>query len=149
MIKKTLAYLWSLRRQFAKYFITGVSAVIIDMGSLIFLKEIMGITPIIAVIINQVFIVIFVFLLNKYWSFRNKAWSHSQVVRFLTVVIFDYFFAVGAMYIFNGKLGFDYRLVRLASIALAVSWNFFLYKYWVYVQKPEAVQPLENQQISS
>jgi putative flippase GtrA len=42
------------------------------------------------------------------------------------------------MYVFNHGFGFDYRLVRICSIALMVSWNFFLYKYWVY--KPDLSQ---------
>lgn len=89
--------------------------------------------PVVAVITNQIVVLIFVFLLNKYWSFRGTALSHRQIIRFGIVVVFDYFFAVSAMYVFNHLLKFDYRLVRLASIAVAVSWNFFLYKYWVYV----------------
>jgi dolichol-phosphate mannosyltransferase len=132
MIKKTLSYFWSLRAQFIKYFIVGIGAVILDISSLIFLKESLGMTPFVAVIANQAIVLVYVFLLNKYWSFKGTSWSHRQVIRFAIVVIFDYLFAVAAMYVFNHQLNFDYRLVRLASIALAVSWNFFLYKYWVY-----------------
>jgi putative flippase GtrA len=145
MIKKTLAYFWSLREQFIKYFVVGVSAVALDLSSLIFFKEVLGITPVIAVVLNQIFVTVFVFLLNKWWSFKAK-YSHRQAIRYGIVVVFDYLFAVAAMYVFNHQLKFDYRLVRLASIALAVSWNFFLYKYWVYVKEPEIASPenLEN-----
>lgn len=132
MLKKSVIYLWSLRREFAKYFIIGIFGVILDMSSMILFKEIFGLAPITAVIVNQVFLLVYVFLLNKYWSFRNKEMPHKQIIRFLTLAGFNYFVSVFAMYIFNHKLEFDYRLVRLATIALAVSWNFFLYKYWVY-----------------
>jgi predicted neutral ceramidase superfamily lipid hydrolase len=54
------------------------------------------------------------------------------------VVLGDYLFSIAAMYVFNDRLGIDYRLVRIASIALAVSWNFFLYKYWVYEEGAQA-----------
>jgi putative flippase GtrA len=139
MVKKTLAYFWSLRHQFIKYFIVGISAVIIDMSSLIFFKEILGMAPVIAVLVNQAVVLVFVFLLNKHWSFKGTEYSHRQLIRYGIVVGFDYLFAVAAMYVFNHLLKFDYRLVRLASIALAVSWNFFLYKYWVYAEiKPAA-----------
>jgi putative flippase GtrA len=151
MLKKIIKFLWSMREQFIKYFVVGVSAVVIDVGSLIFFKEILGIAPFIAVLINQIFVLVFVFLLNKYWSFGGTKYSHRQVVRFGIVVAFDYAFAVSAMYVFNHLLQFDYRLVRLASIALAVSWNFFLYKYWVYAAVAEtastiaaAENPAEN-----
>ncbi|MFA5247671.1 MAG: GtrA family protein [Patescibacteria group bacterium] len=132
MIKKTAKFLWSLRQQFAKYFIVGVIGVILDMSSLIFLKEILHLLPFIAVIANQIFILTFVFLANKYWSFKQHSLTHRQLLRFSIVMIFNYSFSVSVMYIFNNRLKFDYRLIRLASIILAVSWNFLLYKYFVY-----------------
>jgi putative flippase GtrA len=132
MLKKSAKFLWSLRRQFAKYFVTGIIAVILDMGSLIFLKEVWHFPPFLAVIANQAFVLVFVFLMNKYWSFKEHAMTHRQLYRFAIVVAFNYCFSVSTMYIFNHKLNYDYRLVRLASIILAVSWNFFLYKYFVY-----------------
>jgi putative flippase GtrA len=143
MLKKTVSFLWSLRRQFIKYFIVGISAVVIDMGTLVFLKEFLGINPVPSVIANQIIVMSFVFTTNKYWSFRSLIYSHRQVARYAIVASFDYFFAICAMYVFNGLLDFDYRLVRLASIAAAVSWNFFLYKYWVYAQN-ELISPLQK-----
>lgn len=135
MILKVIKYFWSLRREFTKYFIIGIFGVVLDMSSMILFKEVFGWTPVVAVIVNQAFLLAYIFLLNKYWSFRNKEMPHKQIVRFLTLAGFNYLISVFAMYIFNHKLEFDYRLVRLVTIALAVSWNFFLYKYWVYAQK--------------
>jgi putative flippase GtrA len=137
MIKKTAYYFWSIRRQFVKYFIVGLGAVILDMATLLFLKEALGIPPVIAVTINQLIVLVYVFTLNKYWSFKEHSPSHRQIIRFGAVVVLNYCFSVTAMYIFNNILKLNYVLIRLASIALAVSWNFFLYKYWVYA-KPAA-----------
>jgi GtrA-like protein. len=142
MIKKTAKFFWSLRRQFAKYFITGIIAVILDMSSLIFLKEIGHLPAWLAVIANQAFVLVFVFLMNKYWSFKEQSLTHRQLFRFSLVVAYNYSFAVTAMYVFNHRLNFDYRLVRLASIILSVSWNFFLYKYFVYAGKK--IKPLQS-----
>ncbi|MDD4476781.1 MAG: GtrA family protein [Patescibacteria group bacterium] len=132
IFQKIINYFWSLRKEFAKYFITGIVSVVLDMLSLIFLKEVCGVLPVFAVVINQIFLMGFVFLMNKHWSFREKSMPQKQLVRFLLLTGVNYLFSVGAMYIFNHSLGFDYRLVRLASIAMMVSWNFILYKNWVY-----------------
>lgn len=132
MFKKLLNLLWSLRNQFFKYFIIGFSAVVADMATLILFKEVFGIVPVFAVVINQVILLVYIFLLNKYWTFRNKEISHKQIVRFLILTSFNYFFSVFTMYIFNHKINFDYRLVRILTIAIMTSWNFPLYKYWVY-----------------
>lgn len=137
MIKKTLAFFWSHRTQFLKYFTVGVSAVGIDMISLILLKEFLGIKPVAAVFINQILIIFYVFFLNKNWSFKETGETRRQMIRFFAVVAYNYCFSVSAMYLFNHRLNFDYRLVRLGSIILAVSWNFFLYKYWVYAKRKE------------
>lgn len=132
MVKKTIAYAWSVRKEFAKYFIVGFSGLFIDMATLILFKEVFGLNPVFAVIINQVLLLGYNFSLNKYWSFRNKAMPHRQVVRYLTLAGLNYAFSVGMMYAFSDHLGYDYRLVRIGTIAVMVAWNFFLYKYWVY-----------------
>ena len=140
MIKRSISYLWSLRRQFAKYFIVGFSGVILDLGTLILLKEKLNLLPVVAVIINQAFLLAYNFSLNKYWTFRNQEIPHKQIVRYGILAGFNYTITVGAMYVFNHILHFDYRIVRLATIVIAVGWNFFLYKYWVY--KAEIRNPL-------
>ena len=132
MIKRTITYFWSLRREFAKYFIVGFSGLFLDMGSLILFTEKFGMLPVVAVVVNQSILMTYNFILNKYWSFKNKAMPHKQLVRYLTLAGFNYLFAVVTMYFFNHILNFDYRFVRIVTIATMVSWNFFLYKYWVY-----------------
>ena len=42
MIKKTLQYVWSLRREFIKYAVIGGSGFVLDIGSLLLFKEIFG-----------------------------------------------------------------------------------------------------------
>ena len=131
-LKKLIKHLWIHRKEFAKYFIVGISGVVIDMGLLVLFKEVFDIPPVWAVVIIQLLMIAYIFLLNKYWSFRNKEIDHRQLVRFIILAGFNYLFSVFTMYIFNNILEFDYRLVRLATIAVMVSWNFFLYKHWVY-----------------
>lgn len=73
MVKKIISYLWSLRREFTKYFIVGFSGLFFDIGSLILFTEVFGLIPVVAVIINQAILLTYNFSLNKYWSFRNRA----------------------------------------------------------------------------
>ncbi len=132
MIKKTLAYFWSIRQQFTKYFITGVSAVILDISSLAFFKEVLYFTPLEAIIVNQFFLLAYVFFVNKHWSFKSTGLTHRQMVRFLTLSGVNYLISVTWMWFWNEKFGFNYLGVRIVNVALSVSWNFLLYKYWVY-----------------
>lgn len=132
MVKKTITYFWSVRHQFAKYVFVGGSGLVLDMGTLILFTEVFGFIPLLSVVCNQVIALSYNFLLNKYWSFKNKALPHKQLVRYGILVGLNYVFHVGMMYVFNTVLEFDYRLVRIASIGIAGLWNFFVYKYWVY-----------------
>ncbi len=137
-----------MRKEFAKYFIIGISAFITDVGSLFFLKEYLGLSPTIAIVINQPVIVLGVFLLNKHWSFRAGGVTHQQMSRFVFLAIFNYLFSVAWIYVFHDKLGVYYLYARTLNIALSVAWNFLLYKYWVYrIEKSQA--PIPNVQSGS
>jgi len=127
-----LKWVWSLRFQFLKYFITGVSAVVLDIASLYALKEYAGMRPVFAVIVNQIFILNFVFFVNKYWSFKADGATTRQAVRFLIVAGINYIIAVAWMWFFNERLGVNYLWARVANIAVAVAWNFLFYRYFVY-----------------
>lgn len=132
MIKKTARYVWTIRAELTKYVIVGGSGVFLDMGTLILFKERFGLIPVVAVVLNQALLLAYNFTLNKYWSFRNTAIPHWQLARYMTLAAANYVVAVSMMQWLHHGMEFDYRLVRLGTIALTVSWNFLLYKYWVY-----------------
>jgi putative flippase GtrA len=132
MIKRIFRYGWSVRHQFAKYATVGASGFLLDMASLIFFAELFGVNPTVAVVFNQLIILGYNFSLNKYWTFGNRDIPHKQAMRFAVLAACNYAFSVAAMYVFNERFGFDYRVVRLAAIGVMVSWNFLLYKHWVY-----------------
>lgn len=135
MFKNIFLHLWSMRHQFVRYFIIGFSGVFLDVGSLYLLREYLHVRPVMAVIINGIFLLNYVFFLNKHWAFKSTGVTHKQVVRFLILSGVNYAISVTWMYIFNEKMGFNYLLVRVANIALSVAWNFLLYKHWVYKQE--------------
>jgi len=137
MVKKVISKLWYARYQFAKYVIVGTSGFVLDMATLIYFKEHLGMMPVMAVVVNQMIVLTYNFSLNKWWSFKNKEIPHKQLVRYLTLAGFNYAFSVLTMWVFADLLGQDYRIVRLLTVMLMVLWNFLLYKYWVY--RPEEV----------
>jgi len=134
-MKPLLLKLLSLRHEFIKYFVIGFSGFLLDVGSLFVLKQYVGVRPIFAVIINQPFLLIYVFYLNKLWSFRAGGLTHSQMLRFLTVAGMNYIISAAWMFVFNEHLHVQYLIARTLNIALAVAWNFLLYKYWVYTKQ--------------
>lgn len=132
-LSKLVERVWAHRVQFARYTVTGLSAVALDIGTLYGLKEWFHLDPTLATAINQVFLANYVFLLNKKWSFQALGRAHRQVIRFYILAACNYFISVTWMHFFSNILGDHwYLLIRLSNIGLATAWNFLLYKYWVY-----------------
>ena len=160
MLTNVVKKLWSMRVQFAKYFTIGIGAVVLDIWSLHFLVN-LHINPILSIVINQLVIINLVFLLNKYWAFGSKGVTHQQIIRFYLVAGFNYLFAIAWMYIFTSLINLHqyiqyigisqtnyYLVVRLINVAMAVSWNFLLYKFFVYRQEVGDVNKLAPDQVS-
>ncbi len=135
MLKKIFLHFWSVRHQFARYFVIGFSGVILDIGSLFLLKQYLHWRPVVAVIINGIFLLNYVFFLNKYWAFKSSGVTRKQMARFFILAGINYAISITWMYIFNEKFAVNYLVVRVANIALSVAWNFLLYKHWVYKQE--------------
>lgn len=132
IILKFKQYIVNSKYQIARFLITGISSAIMDIGLLIILKEKANFRPVFAVATNQVFVIAYNFLMNKYWSFATKKMPLRQFGRYIILVFLNYFFSIALMYLFYDLVGIDYKLVRLSSITLLFVVNFIFYKYWVY-----------------
>lgn len=120
------------RIKFAKYFVVGFSGMILDVGLLYLASDIFMVRPFYAIFVTQIVVIVYNFLLNKYWSFQSRGRHARQLFRFGIVLGGNYLFAAAAMYVGNDMMGVNHLLVRVLTIALAVAWNFLLYNYWVY-----------------
>ena len=132
MWPKIRTFILASRRQLFFYVIIGGSAFVLDMSSLIFFKEILGVKPVITVIFSQIIIINYVFFLNKHFSFQSFGKTRQQMIKFYLLACWNYFFGIGWMWLLNEVMSWNYLAVRVAGIVLAVSWNFLLYKFWVY-----------------
>lgn len=135
MFKKLIYKVWSWRHQFIKYFIIGVSGLTLDIGLLWLLKEYGHLRAVVAIVFSQIVVLTYNFTLNKLWAFGSRELSHAQFLRYFITAGWNYFFAIGFMWFFNEKLGYHYLMVRLTSIALMVSWNFLLYRFWIFAHQ--------------
>ncbi|MEK7102601.1 MAG: GtrA family protein [Patescibacteria group bacterium] len=125
---------WGLvhKKKFTKYFLVGISGLILDVGLLYLASGVLHIRPLYALLVTQVFVITYNFLLNKHWSFESRGAHHRQFARYALVLGFNYTVGEGAMYFGHEVLEVNYLIVRIVTVAVAVSWNFLLYNYWVY-----------------
>lgn len=132
MRQKIKAFILSSKRQLFFYVVIGGSAFVLDMGSLILFKEILNVRPVVTVIFSQIIIINYVFFLNKHFSFQSLGRTRQQMIKFYLLAGWNYLFGIVWMWILNEGLNWNYLAVRVSGIILAVSWNFLLYKFWVY-----------------
>lgn len=131
--------------RFIHYFIAGGSAFVLDFLLLIIFKEFFKLKPTLAVASSQVIVVIYVFCAHKFWSFKSSGDTTHQMKRFIMLLVGNYFFSIFWMWLWISAIGVSWLLVfgsrsvdvaylvtRTLNVVLAVSWNFFLYKFWVY-----------------
>lgn len=128
-------YIKKFKVQLSRFLIIGVTSTIIDLFSLFILKEKLNFNPVFAVSINQFFVIMYNFLLNKYWSFNSKKMPLQQFIKYLILVLFNYLISIFLMYIFYQKLHINYIVIRLFSICFMFIVNFILYKNWIYKDK--------------
>lgn len=139
--------MYGMREQFIRYFVTGCSAVLIDIGCLWLFKEKFGVSPRWALAIYQVFLINYVFLMNKYWSFKSKGTPRDQIIRFYVVALLNYVIGIGWIWFWHDRQGINAYAARVANIACAVGWNFFLYKYWVYATSSLQSTPSDPREV--
>ncbi len=138
-IHTVLRAAWQERYKFAKYVIVGVSSVAIDIALLTTFVELFKWNPTVSTVMNQAIVLGFNFTLNKKWTFTSSGAAHKELIRYLMLSVWNYLFAVSAMYVGNERWDLPYLLVRIASIACMVLWNFALFRFWVYRERKGVV----------
>ncbi|EKD43090.1 MAG: hypothetical protein ACD_72C00465G0003 [uncultured bacterium] len=142
MIKTLVQKLWFMRVEFYRYFVVGIIGLMVDMGTLWLFIDKFHWSAILSLMINQFIVLTFIFYLNKFWAFKSNGQTRKEVQRYLTLYFFNYIIAIVWMWLWHNKFGFEPKLVRLVNIILAVSWNFLLYKFFVYNSKNTTVDNL-------
>ena len=124
-------------RQFFRYVIVGITGTLLDIATLFVFKEYVHLTPVFSVVLNQIIMLVYIYVLNKYWTFKSEGNIGLEMVRLYIVFGLNYGIAIAWMWFGHDILGAQYLLVRIANIACSTLWNFILYRLWVF--KPTSV----------
>ena len=81
--------------------------------------------------------VLFNFFLNRQWTFQTKQNLRKHL--FLYAILLGFNFVITLLIIFSlGKLHISYAIAKIVAVAVQVSWNYFIYKYWIFTEPIEA-----------
>jgi putative flippase GtrA len=93
----------------------------------------LGVWYLIATPLSSIVGVVTAFVLHKYLVFRKKEDTFKHVIRFGVLTAWNILAQMGIVYVLVDHLHVWPTPAKMIGIGCVVSWNFFLYKFLVYV----------------
>ena len=125
-------------RELLSYLFFGVLTTVVNYVSYLLLAPFFGTTTI-PTAIAWVLSVAFAYLTNRRWVFRSQAKGAAAVLReagsFVGARLISGVIDVGIMWVFTDRLGFNDKLVKLASNVFVVIFNYIASKLIIFRKK--------------
>jgi len=131
-VKSEAAY---KHRPFWRFVIVGVINTAVDFCTFAFLHSFWGADKLVSQTAGYSAGVINSFILNKFWTFENRATrleTIQQSLRFIIVNVLSLALTLLGLRVLNESLGFNTYLSKAAVTLLAQLINFSGYKFWVF-----------------
>lgn len=116
-----------------RYLYVGSSTFFLDLLVLVLLKEKFHLKLPLATTISYWFSIAYNFTLNRFWTFNSKEYAtlKKHMLFYLVLLGFNYTFTV----IFVSTMGhvINYGLAKVLAVLIQLSWNFILYKKYIFV----------------
>lgn len=138
-------------RQFVKFVLVGFVNTGIDYGVYILLtrvSEFFRENFLIANLISFLVAVSNSYLMNKYWTFRDKETRyHVQFSKFTLVNVVALSISELILYFLVNGAGLYDLLSKAVAVVTVVFWNFFANKYWVFTNAAKPVRQATEDQV--
>ncbi len=131
MLKKVYHRVRPHAPQFLKYLLSGGTAAFLELSSYQ-LMLMTGLWYLGAATISSGVGLISAFILHKYFVFGKKENTRSQVIRYIILQGMNALAQIAFVFLFVEFFGIHEFMAKILGIGVVVSWNFFLYKLFVY-----------------
>lgn len=131
-VKMVTIWLWGERIRISKYLISGFSAFGVDWFVYFAATRAFHFDEFSSNVVSVLSGATFAFLANKFWSFSSRTNTAQQTKRFAALFVFNYLFQQVGFYAAINYLGLHDLFAKVILVGMMVSWNFIIYKYWVY-----------------
>jgi len=129
-------------KRFFKYVAVGASGIVVNEFFLFFFTEIVNLFFVVSSIIAIELSIISNFLLNDYWTFRDRVTAHSRKLhrglKFNLVSLAGMGINVSVLYVLTAVAGFYYLFSNLVGIGIAFFWNYTVNFYWTWRKHGQA-----------
>lgn len=119
-------------RQFIKYVITGLVSLTVEISLLYFLTEVVNFWYIYANSLALLIVFVINFSLNRFWAFRSQQPFMKQFITSGILFVFNLLVGNVIMFFFTETIHLYYMFSKVIATGLAVTWDFFLYKFYIY-----------------
>lgn len=125
-----------------KFLLVGGASFAVDLGLLILLHEVFGVDLWIATPLAFIASLVFNFLLQRSFTFRAQNRRHVSFLKYLALVVFN---VVAIDVIVNAfdAWGVSYGIGKVVATVVTTSWNFWLYKVWIFKREPAGLLPAD------
>lgn len=124
-----------------KFAIAGGAGLFIDMGLTLLFKEVLGFNVYIAHIIGFLCAVCSNYLLNKYWTFKERDMvSAAQFVFFLAVSFVGFVLSFSSLFVLYNYMVINFYLSKLISIGIVSIWNYSINRYVVFRDQEDKIE---------
>jgi dolichol-phosphate mannosyltransferase len=119
--------------QLFKFVVTGVSNLTLDLALLAFFVEIAQLQLLFAAPLTSIIVLINVFFMNKYWTFRNAERKHvAQGIKFALVYSTSFILVNALTWGLSEIAGIWYLFSRMIAIAICALWNYLWLHFGVF-----------------
>lgn len=122
---------------FFRYLLIGTSTFVIDFGIFNTLTLKMGTEPIVANLTSTLLSLFYNFSMSNFWTFKlGKSQQARKLSKYAFLATLNYIFGNGVMYLFIEYTDLNHNLAKVLITLMIISWNFLLYKKWVFTEDP-------------
>jgi putative flippase GtrA len=116
-----------------KFGIVGASGMLVDFGITYLAKEKIGLNKYISNTLGFFLAATTNFIFNRLWTFESSDPAVAfQYVKFLLLSIVGVLLSNLFIYLFHGRLKWNFYLAKLVSIAIVMFWNFFVSYFFTF-----------------
>jgi len=126
------------RKKIIRFIIAGGTAAIVNFSLLYFFTDILGFWYLLSSVLSFAISLFANFCLQKFWTFgdndKGKNILYKQLTIYVLLALFNLMANTVLMYILVDIFGLWYMLAQFFIAALIATWNFLVYKFFVFNQ---------------
>lgn len=115
-----------------RHLIAGGSGTVLYIGMIAFFVEITDMHPVRATAISFIFIMSYIYILNRIWVYNTTGRHSRTVIRYITVASISFILNTGIMYIVVEQLEAWYGFGIIAAALIVPLTNFLLNYFWAF-----------------